>query len=262
MAITQSRSINRFVHMRDLLRELVARDMKLRYKRSILGFGWSLLNPLAQLLVFRFIFEEVLPAGVPNFTSFLFSGLLVWNWFNASLMMATTSVVDNRDLIRRPGFPTAILPPVVLVSHLLHFLIALPILIAFLTLNGTPISGAVVALPALIAIQFTLTLGLAYVLAAVHVAFRDTQYLLGVALLLLMFLSGIFYDAASIPPRYHGLILVNPMVRLVAAYRRVLIDGRFPDGEIVFSLAIIAVTLVASGYFVFKRASYRFVEEL
>src|SRR5215510_1436091 len=102
----------RFTHRRDLFRELVIRDMKLRYKRSILGLGWSLLNPLAQLLVYRFIFEQVLPANVPNFTSFLFSGVLVWNWFHMSMVVATTTVVDNRELIKRPGFPIAILPAV------------------------------------------------------------------------------------------------------------------------------------------------------
>src|SRR5215468_1809870 len=101
-----------FAVRRDLLRELVVRDMKLRYKRSVLGLGWSLLNPLAQLLVYKFIFEQVLPVNVPNFTSYLFSGVLVWNWFHMSLVLATSSIVDNRDLIKRPGFPIAILPAV------------------------------------------------------------------------------------------------------------------------------------------------------
>src|SRR5690349_12948841 len=106
--------------MRDLLHELVARDMKLRYKRSILGVGWSLLNPLLNLLVFRFIFEEVLPVNVPNFTSFLFTGMLVWNWFQMSLTFATMTVVDNREMIKRPAFPIAILPAVTITSYLIH----------------------------------------------------------------------------------------------------------------------------------------------
>src|SRR5215475_13831272 len=100
----------RFALRRDLLHELVVRDMKLRYKRSILGIGWSLLNPLAQLLVYKFIFEQVLPTNVPNFTAYLFSGVLVWSWFVQSITFATTTIVDNRDLIKRPGFPIAILP--------------------------------------------------------------------------------------------------------------------------------------------------------
>src|SRR5215475_3862893 len=99
----------RFALRRDLLHELVVRDMKLRYKRSVLGIGWSLLNPLAQLLVYRFIFEDVLPVNVPNYTSYLFCGVLVWTWFQMSLVFATSSVVDNRDLIKRPGFPVAVL---------------------------------------------------------------------------------------------------------------------------------------------------------
>src|SRR5262249_7822192 len=147
------------------------RDMKLKYKRSILGIAWSFLSPLLQLLVFRFIFEQVLPTGVPNYTAFLFAGLLVWNWFNLSLLIATTSVVDNRNLIKRPGFPVAILPAVTIISHLIHFLIALPILMIFLNSSGIYLSTAIVALPAIIAIQFMLTLGLAYITATAQVVF-------------------------------------------------------------------------------------------
>src|SRR5215475_8307833 len=108
----------RFALRRDLLHELVVRDMKLRYKRSVLGIGWSLLNPFAQLLVFRFIFEQVLQVKIHNFTSFLFTGILVWNWFQMSLIFATTTVVDSRELIKRPGFPTAVLPAVTITSYM------------------------------------------------------------------------------------------------------------------------------------------------
>ena len=114
----------RVVYVRDLLHVLVARDMKLRYKRSILGVAWSLLNPLAQALVFSFVFVSVLPLNIPDYPLFLLAGLLAWNWFNSSLMLATGAIVDNRELIRRPGFPAAILPVVTVASDLIHFLIA------------------------------------------------------------------------------------------------------------------------------------------
>jgi homopolymeric O-antigen transport system permease protein len=243
-----------------LLRELVARDMKLRYKRSVLGIGWSLLNPLAQLLVFRFIFEIVLPANVPNFTSFLFTGVLVWNWFQSSLVFATTAVVDNRDLIKRPGFPTAILPAVTIICYLIHFLLAMPIFLAIL--GGTNIGSSIALLPVIIAIQFALTLGLAYFSATLHVAFRDTQYLLGVALQLLMFLSPIFYDVTAIPPRFQLLYHLNPMVSLIDAYRAILIRGQVPQQSTLLLLGLIALVLVCAGYLVFTRASWHFVDEL
>jgi lipopolysaccharide transport system permease protein len=250
------------IHTIDLLHELVVRDMKLRYKRSILGVGWSLLNPLAQLLVFRFIFGEVLPSNVPNFASFLFTGVLIWNWFQMSLVMATTVVVDNRDLVRRPGFPTAILPAVTITSYLIHFLLALPILLAVLLGGGASISSTIVLLPLIVAVQFALTLGLTYFTATLHVAFRDIQYLLGVALQLLMFLSPIFYDTAAIPARFQFLYHINPMVSLIDAYRSVLIRGRVPEEGTLLSLAVVSLVLLSAGYFVFTRASRHFVDEL
>ena len=114
--------------------------MKLRYKRSILGIAWSLLTPLAQLAVYYLIFNVLLPLNIPNYLAFLFSGVLVWNWFQGSLYQATSTIVDNRELIKRPGFPAAILPAVTVTSHLIHFLLALPILFVFLVVGGTPLT--------------------------------------------------------------------------------------------------------------------------
>ena len=116
-------TILRWLYVRDLLQTLVARNMKLRYKRSVMGFAWSLLNPLAQLLVFSFVFTTVLPLNIPNYTVFLFTGLLPWTWFSGGLIEATEAIVGNRELIRRPGFPTAVLPVITILSHLVHFLL-------------------------------------------------------------------------------------------------------------------------------------------
>lgn len=251
----------RLIYLRDLLTELVARDIKLRYKRSLLGIAWSLLNPLAQLLVLSFVFRAVVPLGIPNYSSFLFSGLLIWTWFQASLLAATGAIVDNRDLIRRPGFPAPILPIVSVTTHLFHFLLALPILLLFLTIEGRPMSSAVLSLPIVIIIQFVITLSLANVLAALHVTFRDTQYLLGVLLLLGFYLTPVFYDASAIPLRYQAIYRLNPMVHLVDAYRAILLKGSLPDPMSLLGLSLMAIGLLVVGYKIFVRASYRFVEE-
>ena len=133
--------------MRDLLRELVARDMKLRYKRSVLGIAWSLLHPLAQLLVFYFIFDLVLPLNIPNYPMFLFTGLLAWSWSQSALLQATIAIVENGDLIKRPGFPAAILPAVTVTSHLVHFLLALPLLLLLVVIGGSQVTDTILALP-------------------------------------------------------------------------------------------------------------------
>jgi len=254
---------HRLIYIRDLLRELVGRDMKLRYKRSVLGIAWTLLNPLLQLLVFLFIFNLVLPLNIPHYSSFLFAGILAWNWFQGSLNQSTGAIVDNRELLRRPGFSIAILPIVTVTSHLLHFLLALPVLVLFLMLDGSQLTSALFALPVVIALQFILTLGLAYLVATFHVTFRDTQYLLNVLLNLLFYLTPVFYEASAIPMRYQSLYWLNPMVGLIDAYRAILAHGTLPNHLIsLLVLGLCATALLVYGYVTFRRASYRFVEEL
>jgi len=242
---------------------LVARDMRLRYKRSWLGFGWTLLNPLAQLLVFYFIFNAVLPLNVPHYSSFLFTGILVWNWFQSTLLLATGAIVDHRELIRQPGFPAAILPIATVISNLIHFLLALPILFVFLMIDGSRLTISVVALPLVISIQFIWTLGIAYLVATFHVTFRDTQYLLGVLLQLAFFLTPVFYNGSAIPERYQTFYRLNPMVHLTDAYRALLMQGELPDDLLaLLLLGVIAIAFLLLGYVIFKRASFSFVDEL
>src|SRR5437773_25513 len=218
-------SIQRWVHVRDLLRELITRDMRLRYRGSFFGMAWTLLNPIVELLVLLFIFSAVLPLGVPNYAPFLFTGLLVYTWFQSSLFYATVAIVNSRDLIRRPDVPVSVLPIVSVASTLLHFIMSLPVLFVLIIASGVHLTPAVLELPLLMGVQFILILALAYPLSAVHVWFRDTQYLLKVGLQLLFYLTPIFYEAKTIPDRYRTLYRFNPMVRIVEGYRDVLIRG-------------------------------------
>jgi lipopolysaccharide transport system permease protein len=253
---------DRLIYIRDLLSTLVSREMKLRYKRSALGFAWSLLNPLAQVIVFSFVFRYVLPLDIPNYSVFLLCGLLVWNWFNASLYQATDAIVGNRELVRRPGFPIAILPVVTVASHLVHFILALPVLMVFLALNGIYPSPALLALPLIITLQFVFTLSIAYLLATFHVTFRDTQYLLGIYLLLAFYLTPVFYDAGAIPAQYQPVYRMNPMLHLIEGYRTILLNGQLPDFQSLAWLALLSAIFLLIGYRVFRAASFRFVEEL
>jgi lipopolysaccharide transport system permease protein len=255
-------SSSKLIHFRDLLSELVQRDMRLRYKRSLLGVLWSLLNPLLQLVVFTFIFGVVLPLNIPHFPLFLFTGLLAWNWFQSSLLEATGAIVDNRELIRRPGFPDAILPLVSVSTNFLHYLLALPVLMVFVAASGIPFRPVLLALPLVLAVQFVITLGLAYLIAALHVRFRDTRYLLGIALLLGFYLSPVFYDAAAIPAAYQAIYRLNPMVTLLEAYRAMLMEGVFPSPLILLAWAVVGALVLLLGVRLFRRMSVHFAEEL
>lgn len=252
----------RWIHLRDILRELIARDVKLRYRGSYLGMAWTLLNPIAELAVLWFVFGNVLPLAIPNYAAFLFTGLLVYTWFQSSLFHATVAVVSNRDLIRRPDVPLDILPVISVASTLLHFLLSLPVLFALLLWSGAALTGALFALPMLIAVQFVLILALAYPLAAIHVWMRDTQYFLKVGLQLLFFLTPVFYEARAIPERYHSLFRLNPMAGVVDGYRDVLVRGVVPPLGQWLELAIVATLLLLAGLAAFRRSSRYFADML
>lgn len=252
----------RLIYIRDLLRELVARDLKLRYKGSMLGIGWSMINPLAQILVFSFLFRRVLPLNIPNYTVFVFCGVLAWTWFQSALFLAAGSIVDNRSLIRRPGFPVGVLPVVTVATNMIHFLLALPVLFVAMLLSGGELGLVLLSLPLIMLVQFVFTLSLAYLIAATHVMFRDTQHLLGILLLLLFYLTPVFYRADAVPEQYQFIYNLNPLNHLLNAYRQVLIAGELPSLQPLVVISIVSLGLLALGYTYFRRASAHFVEEL
>jgi lipopolysaccharide transport system permease protein len=253
---------HRWVQRWDLLQSLIARDIKLRYRGSMLGVLWTLLNPLAELLVLLFVFGTVVRVDIPNFGAYLFMGLVVYGWFSASVSFATTAVVGNRELVRRPGMPIVLLPIVSVASNFVHFLLSLPILGALLIFSGVHLTSALFALPVVIAIQFVLILASSYPVAVAHVWFRDTQHLLRIALQLLFYLTPIFYELESVPPRVRWIYQINPMAHLVAVYRSVLLRGEWPSPGSLVYLTVTSSALLAIGLFTFHRASRRFVDEL
>jgi lipopolysaccharide transport system permease protein len=252
----------RSIWMRDLFVALVQRDLKLRYKRSLLGVAWSILNPVAYLLVLQLVFGRLMPLDIPRYTPFLFTGLLVWGWFSSSLLWAASAVLDHRDLIQQPRFPPSVLLPVRVTSDLIHFLIALPVLFVFLVAGGVTLTPAILVLPALIVLQFLLTLGPAWAVSALHVRYRDTQYLLSILLHLAFFLTPIFYDASLLPARYAELLALNPLAHLIGSYRAVLVEGRLPDPVAIAVVAGVAAIWLPLGMWVFRRAQVGFAEEV
>ena len=252
----------KIAHFFDLVRVLVDRDMKLLYKRSALGIAWTLINPLLQLAVFSFVFRTVIPINIPQYSSFAFSGLLIWTWSQTALFQATGLITSNKALIRQPNFPTAILPVVTTMTGLIHFLLALPVLIIFLAVDGVRPSSVLFVLPLLMVIQFVLTVGLAYPLAALNVTFRDTQHTLGVLLQMLFYLTPIFYDLNSVPKEFQPLYQLNPMVPLIEAYRAILLKGTQPDWQALLMVSLAVAVILPIGLAIFRRQSNTFVEEL
>lgn len=249
-------------HRCDLLRELVMRDIKLHYKRSVLGVAWSLVTPLAQLVVFSFLFRRIVPLDIPNYSLFVFTGLLAWNWFTTSISQSAVAVTENQELVKLPGFPPSILPVATVTTQLVHFLLALPILFAAMLAWGGQWTVAILALPVLVLLQYGFTLGLAYFVASLQVRYRDTQHALNIILLLGFYLTPVFYDPALIPDNYRLLYALNPMMHLIGGYRNILLRGELPSSPSLALFGAVIGVLLVLGYIYFKRASHEFDEDL
>lgn len=246
----------------NLLKQLVNREMKLLYKRSLLGIAWTLISPLLQLTALIFVFQVVIPVNVPNYASFVFCGLLSWNWFQASLFQASGVIISNSSLIRQPRFPAAILPIVTVTVGLVHFLLSLPVLFLFLLIDDVKLGAIVLFLPLLQLIQFVFTVSLGYFLAAFNVTFRDTQHTLGVVLLFMFYLTPVFYSIEGVPEEYLALYNLNPMASLIGAYRSILLEGIPPDWTTIYPIFTIILVLLPSSYLYFHHKANTFVEEL
>jgi lipopolysaccharide transport system permease protein len=247
-------------HRTDLVRELVARDVKLRYRRSVLGIAWSQLAPLSMIAILSFVFGHVLRLNIPDYPAYLFVGLLPWIWFQSAILSGTQSVVGGRDLVRQPGFPIPLLPVVSIASTLINYLLALPVMLLWIGISMGRIPVTVLALPAIIAVQFLITLGPCYLLSAINVRFRDMTHIVEISLLPLFYATPIFYIQPA--HRFHLVYDLNPLARLMAAYHAALYEGRWPQFMPLGILCLVGIVLVAVGYVVFDRLSYRFPEEL
>ncbi len=236
--------------------------MKLRYKRSVLGFAWTLLTPLFLFLVFQFLFQFVLKVEVPRFGPYAFSGLLVYAWFQGAILQSAAAITGSRELIIRPGFPVYILPLVTVTTHFIYFLLAFSAFIFFLLLFGEGVKLSILFLPVIFPFQFILTLSLCYLVASANVFFRDTQQIVGLVLQLLLFLSPIFYEAKAVPETYQSLYNLNPLVHLLEAYRTLLFRGLFFDWVPILVIGFGALGLFFFSLNVFLKVRYRFVEEL
>ncbi len=194
--------MNSVTYKFDLIWHLVKRDFSLRFKRSTLGVLWSLVLPLAQLLVLVFLFNKVVPLNIDGYPAFVFSALLPWTWFSSCLSAAGTLFISNRDLIRRPSFEPYLIVIVNTISNLLIYLVALPILFIVLAWEGRGITPILLTLPLLSLIQGILTVGLGIMIATLNVFYRDVQQIVGVAIMLLFYMTPVFYSSDSVSENY------------------------------------------------------------
>ncbi|HVR30136.1 MAG TPA: ABC transporter permease [Thermoanaerobaculia bacterium] len=253
---------------RHLLAVMTARELKARYRGSVLGFLWSLANPLLLLGVYTFVFSLVFQPRVEGqspYPVFLVCGIFPWVWVSSSLNEGTTSLTGNAGLIRRSVFPVELLPLVPVLSNLVNFLLSIPILVAALLAAralGHPVGGpAILLLPVVILAHLPFVAGTALALAALAVHFKDVRDIVSNLLTLGFFLTPILYSVAAVPYQtLRALILWNPLTPFVLAYQDVLFRGRAPEPAVWAGMALASVVAWSLGAWVFDRLSDTLIE--
>lgn len=252
----------RYLHWRDLLLELVSRDLKLRYQRSYIGIGWSLMKPLSQLAVFSLVFGAILPLNIQHYTTFVFAGVLIWSWFSGAVGAGTVAITSSKELVRRPGFPAVLLPMLSVVSQGVHFMLALPLLVICATIDAGFPGAPLLALPLMIFLQMLFMLSLVYFLAASQVYMRDTEHLVLLTLTMAFYVTPVFYRPMSVTHDFAFLNTYNPMAWVLQGYRAILVEGQWPAARDIGMILLVSLPMLAGGIFCFNRVSKRFDEEL
>jgi lipopolysaccharide transport system permease protein len=248
-------------HAIDVVTDLVGREFRLRYRRTLFGWVWAIAQPLARLLILWFLFTRILPLDIDDYPVFLFTGLIGWSWFAAGVNNATSSAVDRRDLLFQPGLPRAIVPVVSVLTDALDYVAALPVL-AIVLLLGPGIPVTALALPAVMAVQLLLILGIGFAFCAANVYVRDVRLLVDVGLLLGFYVTPVFYSPDSVPDRFSAVVTFNPIAQLLIAQRDILIEGRLPAAVPFLVLTMACAATFVAGYAVYRAVSPTFVDEL
>ena len=256
-------SMNALFAYRELIKNLVIKDLKLKYRDSVLGFLWSLANPLLLILVYSFVFGHIMVGGPKNFAYFLMVGVLPWNFFAQSLMMSTGSIIDNGNLIRKVALPMEVFPVATVLFNLAQYVFAMVIFfpMAWLFFKVSVTWSWINFVPVLV-LQILFTLGLCFVISTATVFYRDVRHFMEIFLMLTFWLTPIIYDVQFAPAVLKSILYINPFSYFILGYQDALYRNTFSGLEMVIALVSLTVVSLALGYALFAKCKARFPEEV
>ena len=247
---------------REMIYSLVRKDLRTRYKGSVLGFLWTFLNPLLQLIVYSIAFAYIMRVHMDRYYMFMFVGLLPWIFFCSCVQGGATSVMSGADLIKKIYFPRLVLPISTVSAAFMNLLFSMIVMFAALFVSGIGISKNIVYLPILLILLYALGLGLAFIFSACNVYFRDLEHILGIVTMSMFYVTPVIYSISMVPKKFLHLFYLNPMVPVVLAFQDVLYYQRAPHMDTLLSVAGYAIAFIVIGYFLFQKLQRNFVEEL
>ena len=260
---------------RQMIFSLVKKDLRGRYKGSALGFLWTFLNPLLQLVVYSIVFSTIFRNNIEKFYLYLFIGLLPWMFFSSSLTVGSVSVISSKDMVKKIYFPREVLPIAYVTSSFVNMLLCFLVVFIVMIIGGIDPNStfhwtALLYLPIVMIVEYVLALGFAMLASALTVYFRDLEHILGIITMAWMYATPILYDVSMIQNilvekgmvNLMHLYMLNPMTPIIVAYHQILYYGQAPDMSTLLSAVVLGLFFLILGYLVFRKLQRGFAEEL
>lgn len=248
---------------REMICSLVKRDIRGRYKGSVLGFLWTFLNPLLQLVVYTLVFSVIMRSGINKYYIFLFVALIPWIFFSTSISGGASCIITQKEMVQKIYFPREVLPISHVTSQFVNMLYGFVVVLAVLIFTGYGVNCvALLYLPVIMSIEYILALGLVMIVSAVTVYLKDIQYVINIIMMLWQFLTPIMYSEKMVPQQLLFVFRLNPMTSVIKAYRTILYYKAIPDITMLGSTLIIGIIFLVGGWAIFLHLKRRFAENL
>lgn len=255
--------IKTIFHYRTMVSSLIQRDLRGRYKGSVLGFAWTFLNPLLQLGVYTVVFSTIMRAGIEDYYLFLFVALIPWMFFSSSLTGGASCVLAQKEMVKKIYFPREVLPISLVTCQFVNMLLSFIVVFVVLIVSGKGISIA--AIPYLIPVmivEYMLALGIAFITSAITVYLRDLEHVLLIVSMAWQFLTPVMYSIDMVPEKLRPIFMLNPMSAVIIAYRDILYYKQIPQLNTLLTAIVLGICLLLIGWIVFGKLEKHFVEEM
>lgn len=248
---------------REMILSLVRRELRGRYKGSVLGFLWTFINPLLQLGVYTIVFSNIIRMGIEKYYLFLFVALIPWIFFSSCLTSGSSCILNQKDMVKKIYFPREVLPIAHVTTNFVNMLLCFIVIFLVLLISKVSVNiNAILYLPIIMIVEYIISLGIAMLASAITVFFRDLEHILGIVGMAWMYLTPVMYSIEMVPSKYISLFYLNPMTPIIVAYRDILYYAQIPKLETLVHALILGVTILLIGFIVFQKLQRHFAEEL
>ncbi len=256
-------NIKEIFSYREMINAFIRRDLRGRYKGSVLGFLWTFINPLLQLCVYSVVFSVILRVDRPKYYLFLFVALIPWIFFSSSVQGGSSCIIAYKDMVKKIYFPREVLPIATVTTNFVNMLFCFMVIFGVVIFSRTPLNPlALLCLIPVFLVEYILALGMAFLVSAVTVYLRDMEHILGIVLMAWQYLTPVLYDYEMVPEQFRFIFSLNPMTPIISAYRDILYYSKVPNLLTLISALAMGIAVLIIGWFTFTKLKRRFAEEL